>query len=145
MYFVPPQTRHKPKLAIVADLACSALFHYLLYYCVFSADCIKTEIIVYLADKSLRHVLIVARACRKANKMMSESIFPRTLRSRRGELHLNLCYRLSYFRVRGVITRKDLMGFQMEERIHKCLHDSHQAQEMHSPSSSSGHRPSVDA
>ncbi|XP_022809140.1 chloride channel protein A-like [Stylophora pistillata] len=48
-------------------------------------------------------------------------------------------------RVRGIITRKDLMGFQMEERIHKCLHNSHEAQEMQSTSSSSGHRPSVEA
>ena len=36
------------------------------------------------------------------------------------------------------------MGFQIEERIHKCLHSPHD-REMHSPSSSSGHRPSVDA
>jgi len=48
-------------------------------------------------------------------------------------------------RVRGIITRKDLMGFQMEERIHKFLHNSPQDQEMHPPSSSPGHRPSLDA
>lgn len=48
-------------------------------------------------------------------------------------------------RVTGIITRKDLMGFQMEERIHKFLHGSLQVQEMQSTSSASGHRPSVDA
>lgn len=36
------------------------------------------------------------------------------------------------------------MGFQMEERIHKFLHSS-QDQEMHPPSSSPGHRLSMDA
>ena len=49
-----------------------------------------------------------------------------------------------YFRVRGIITRKDLMGFQMEERIHKFLHSSRD-HEMQPPSSSLGHRPSMDA
>ncbi|KAL9987367.1 hypothetical protein ACROYT_G001661 [Oculina patagonica] len=44
--------------------------------------------------------------------------------------------------VRGIITRKDLMGFKMEERIHGVLHDSHQAQEMQHPSA---HRQSVEA
>ncbi|XP_074627638.1 chloride channel protein C-like [Acropora palmata] len=36
-------------------------------------------------------------------------------------------------RVKGIITRKDLMGFQMEERIHKFLHKSSQDQEMQHP------------
>ncbi|XP_020629537.1 chloride channel protein C-like [Orbicella faveolata] len=45
-------------------------------------------------------------------------------------------------RVKGIITRKDLMGFQIEERIHSVLHDSPKAQEMQSPSA---HRQSVEA
>jgi len=45
-------------------------------------------------------------------------------------------------RVKGIITRKDLMGFQMEERIHSVLHGTPQAQEMQSPSA---HRQSVEA
>ncbi|XP_073241792.1 chloride channel protein C-like [Porites lutea] len=47
-------------------------------------------------------------------------------------------------RVKGIITRKDLMGFQMEERIHKFLHSSRD-HEMQSPSSSLVHRSSMDA
>ncbi|XP_073241791.1 chloride channel protein D-like [Porites lutea] len=47
-------------------------------------------------------------------------------------------------RVRGIITRKDLMGFQMEKRIRKSLHSSRN-REMQPPSSSQGHRRSMDA
>ena len=36
-------------------------------------------------------------------------------------------------RVVGVITRKDLMGFQMEERITRLVHSPRQAREMTSP------------
>ena len=60
------------------------------------------------------------------------------LRCTRVEVHLNYSNLLSCLRVRAIITRKDLMGFHMEERIHKCLQNSHQAQETQSPSSSSG-------
>ncbi|KAM7450840.1 hypothetical protein ABFA07_001533 [Porites harrisoni] len=47
-------------------------------------------------------------------------------------------------RVRGIITRKDLMGFQMEKRIRKSLHSSRN-REMQPQSSSQGHRRSMDA
>ena len=40
------------------------------------------------------------------------------------EVHLSYSNLLSYLRVQGIITRKDLMGFQMEERIHKCLQNA---------------------
>ena len=45
-------------------------------------------------------------------------------------------------RVKGIITRKDLMGFQIEERIHSVLHDSPKEQEMQSPTA---HHQSVEA
>lgn len=70
----------------------------------------------------------------KANKHSSEI-------SQKSCVSLSVITPFLQRRVKGIITRKDLMGFQIEERIHSVLHDSPKAQEMQSPSA---HRQSVE-